>query len=277
MGVTMSSARSADAPGVFFREEWAEIPQAIPITQEHVANPDLVLHVYGPARDSVKKSGAPFHAESYVWSGLVDSTWALSLAHREAFADFTVPGAVIRWRLNGWHTIYPIVKTAGGTWLVSDRGSPRQDNGWEVEELVIGELTWSALDIEHVVKGGAVAAPELDRIDEIGFTDLQSKACVRVDWIEVLAGAVARDVQTATLRPGDARRRADRASAAGTPHDDHFAVRSSLAGRPFRVRTGDVARRSCDFLGRVVKINAFSPAGLLPAFPDRSMQSIQWR
>lgn len=45
----------AQAP-VFFREEWAQIPPSLPITQEHLANPELTLHLYGPGGDKVSHS-----------------------------------------------------------------------------------------------------------------------------------------------------------------------------------------------------------------------------
>ncbi|MBI5008171.1 MAG: hypothetical protein HZB98_00620, partial [Bacteroidia bacterium] len=39
-------------PALFFREDWKEIPAATPVTQKHVANPDLLLGLYGPGCDS---------------------------------------------------------------------------------------------------------------------------------------------------------------------------------------------------------------------------------
>lgn len=39
-----------DRPGLFFREDWKEIAAVTPITQEHVANPDLILSLYGPGK-----------------------------------------------------------------------------------------------------------------------------------------------------------------------------------------------------------------------------------
>ena len=39
-----------DRPGFFFREDWKESPPATPITQDHVANPNLVLKLYGPGK-----------------------------------------------------------------------------------------------------------------------------------------------------------------------------------------------------------------------------------
>ena len=36
------SAVPAAAPGLFFREDWKETPPQTPVTQEHVAHPDLI-------------------------------------------------------------------------------------------------------------------------------------------------------------------------------------------------------------------------------------------
>lgn len=43
-------------PGLFFREDWKEIPAEIPLSQKHVNNPDLTVQLYGPGQDSLKKS-----------------------------------------------------------------------------------------------------------------------------------------------------------------------------------------------------------------------------
>jgi hypothetical protein len=54
--VGVAIAQAQDEGAVFFREDWAETPPSLPITREHVANPDLTLHLYGPGGDKVKKS-----------------------------------------------------------------------------------------------------------------------------------------------------------------------------------------------------------------------------
>jgi len=45
-----------ERPSLMFREDWKELPAATPVTQEHVANPALTLHRYGPGKDEIKKS-----------------------------------------------------------------------------------------------------------------------------------------------------------------------------------------------------------------------------
>jgi hypothetical protein len=81
-----------------------------------------------------------------------------------------------------------ILKTAAGQWLVSDQYDPASFD-WRVREFNIGDIRWRHLDIQKIVEGEWVNAPDLSRIEEIGFTDLmpggQSVACSRLDWIEV--------------------------------------------------------------------------------------------
>ena len=67
-------------PGLFFREDWKEIPAATPVTQEHVVSPDLILSLYGPARASIKKShhDTPADDPYYIWSGECQANWAVT-------------------------------------------------------------------------------------------------------------------------------------------------------------------------------------------------------
>ncbi len=189
---------SQDRPGVFFREDWKETPAEVPVGQAHVVNPDLVLGLYGPGRTVIKKShhDRPADDPYYVWSGLCPLNWAVTLKHKDAFADLTGQ-AKLRWRSKqaGFRQLRIILKLAGGVWLVSDAyDGPSQD--WRVREFNIQDIRWRKLDIEKVVEGAWVENPDLSRVDEIGFTDLmvggESIACSRLDWIEVDAKPVKR-------------------------------------------------------------------------------------
>src|SRR5206468_5815668 len=105
-------------PGLFFREDWAETPAATPLTQEHVSNKDLVVTLYGPGRDQIKKShhDQPADDPYYVWSGEATGNWAVSLRHRRAYADLTGQGK-IRWRAKqeGYGRLAIILKFPAGT------------------------------------------------------------------------------------------------------------------------------------------------------------------
>jgi hypothetical protein len=93
---------SAVQPDVklLFRENWKEIEAALPVTQEHVANPHLVLGLYGAARDEIKKSNHPHIPNDpyYIWSGECRANWAVTLKHRNGSVDLTGSAKV---RANG--------------------------------------------------------------------------------------------------------------------------------------------------------------------------------
>lgn len=194
----LSAAWAQDRPGLFFREDWKEIPDALPVTQAHVANPDLIMGLYGPGKNLIKKSHHPTPADDpyYIWSGECLGNWALALRHKTAYADLTGQ-AKIQWRTKqaGFRLLRIILKLADSTWLVSDQyDGPSAD--WRVREFNVQDIRWRKLDIENVVEGDWVVKPDLSRVDEIGWTDLmrggRSIACSRVDWMAVYAKAVPR-------------------------------------------------------------------------------------
>lgn len=180
-----------DRPGSFFREDWKQTPAALPIAQDHVANPELVLSLHGPGKTAIKKShhDTPADDPYYVWSGECPANWAVSLRHRSALVDLTGL-AKIRWRTkqSGYRQLRLLVKLAGGPWLVSDQ-SDGPSTDWRVREFNVGDLRWRKLDIDRIVESDWVEKPDLSRVEEIGFTDLMrgggTPASSRVDWIEV--------------------------------------------------------------------------------------------
>jgi hypothetical protein len=185
-------------PSLFFREDFKETPAAYPITQSHIANPDLIMGIYGPGCDSIKKSHheKPIDDPYYVWSGLCQGNWAFTLKNKKAYADLS-NFAKIRWRSEqaGLRNLYIILKLADGKWLVSDQfAGPSKD--WKIFEFNVSEINWHTLDIKKVIEGRLIINPDLTKVDEIGFTDLMtgggSNACSRVDWIEVDAKPVKR-------------------------------------------------------------------------------------
>lgn len=187
-----------DRPGLFFREDWKETPMATPVTQEHVANPDLALGTYGPGKAGIRKShhDKPADDPYYIWSGVCPANWAVSLRHKTAQVDLTGQ-AKIRWRSKqaGYRQLRIMLKLADGTWLVSDAtDGPSLD--WREREFNLADIRWRKLNIESIVEGDWVANPNLSRVDEIGFTDLmrggESAACSRLDWLEVYGKPVKR-------------------------------------------------------------------------------------
>lgn len=180
-------------PGLLFREDWKEIPPEIPVNQGHVANPDLILHLYGPGKEVIKKSNheQPIDDPYYIWSGLCKGNWLVSLEHLEGPVDLS-RYAKIRWRSKqaGLRELRIALKLADGTWLVS-RESDGPSADWRIKEFNIADLTWYELDIESICESKRVEDPNLSQVMEIGFTDLMrgggSNACSRLDWIEVYA------------------------------------------------------------------------------------------
>ncbi len=180
-----------DRPGLFFREDWKELPAALPVTQEHVANPNLVMALYGPGKAGIKKShhDTPADDPYYIWNGDCQGTWAIALRHKTALVDLTGQ-AKIRWRSkqSGYRQLRTILKLADGAWLVGDQtDGPSKD--WREREFNVQDIRWRKLDIEKVVEGDWVQSPNLSRVEEIGWTDLMrgggTPASSRVDWIEV--------------------------------------------------------------------------------------------
>src|SRR5688500_5488514 len=90
------SAEAQSRSKLFFREDWKEIEAALPVTQEHVSNPDLVVSLYGPASNAIKKSNHPNIPNDpyYIWSGECRGNWAVGLRHRSQMVDLSGDGRI---------------------------------------------------------------------------------------------------------------------------------------------------------------------------------------
>jgi hypothetical protein len=191
IAVSVLTISAQERPGLFFREDWKEIPPATPVTQEHVSHSDLLVTRHGPGEAGIKKShhDQPADDPYYIWSGEAEGNWALSLRHQKSHVDLSGL-AKVRWRSKqaGFRSLRIILKTANGQWLVSDQYDPASSD-WRIREFNIADIRWRQLDIKKIVEGEWVKAPDLSRIEEVGFTDLmpggRSVACSRLDWIEV--------------------------------------------------------------------------------------------
>ena len=182
---------------LFFREDWKELPAALPVTQNHVANPDLKLSLYGPGRAEIKKSNHPHIPNDpyYIWSGECKANWAVTLHHSKKTVDLSGKDAAVRFRSkqSGFRQLHIILKLEDGTWLVSDEAAGYTED-WSETEWVIRELRWRKLNIEDIVEGAFVEKADLTNVQEIGFTDLMrgggTPASSRLDWLEVYGEAV---------------------------------------------------------------------------------------
>jgi hypothetical protein len=185
-------------PPLFFREDWKEIPAAVPVTREHISNSELELRLYGPGKDSIKKShhDQPADDPYYIWSGLCTGTWAVSLRNKGNYADMSGYARIIwRSKQSGFRNLRIILRLADGSWLVSDQ-CDGSSNDWRIREFIVSDINWYSLDMVTITEGTIVKEPDLSRVDEIGFTDLMrggsSQACSRLDWIEVYARKIKR-------------------------------------------------------------------------------------
>lgn len=186
------SSPAVAADSLYFREDWKEIPFALPITPAHVNNPDLRMETHGPGRLGIKKShheeieNDPF----YVWSGQCKMPWALSLKKQGKLVDLSSNSAKVSWRSrqSGGHQLYLLLKLPGERWFISeqyDRGA----NKWHDHSFKIKDLSWRHFSIIKCVAEEKVKTPNLSEVEQIGFTDQQagnsSKFSSRLDWIEV--------------------------------------------------------------------------------------------
>jgi len=196
--LSQAFAQTDYRPSLFFREDWKEIPAEIPLSQKHVDNPDLLVQLYGPGQDSLKKShhDRPADDPYYIWSGLCLGNWMVTLKHKNSNVDLT-GFAKIKWRSKqfGLRQLRITLKLANGNWLVSNLSDgPSKD--WRTKEFNIQDITWHKLDAERVVEIGMVETPDLSEVEEIGFTDLmpggRSAACSRLDWVEVYGNPISR-------------------------------------------------------------------------------------
>lgn len=187
----ISAQEKAYRPGVLFREDWKEIPAETPIHQGHVSNQDLIIGLYGPGKDSIKKShhDIPCDDPFYTWSGLCKGNWAVTLKHKSQHMDLSAFSRV-RWRSkqSGFRKLHIVLKLADGTWLVSRQGDGASGD-WRICEMNLQDIEWYSIDMEFITEQKQISDPDLSNVLEIGYTDLmpggQSAACSRLDWIEV--------------------------------------------------------------------------------------------
>lgn len=176
---------------LFFREDFKEVPPEVPVAQEHLSNPDLILHRFGQGEGQIKKS---FHTNiqndpHYAWSGLCEGNWAVALEHESARVDLSVESAkiVLRTKQAADRILYPIVETEQN-WLIADRGTPATED-WEMDEIEVRQCKWNLFYPDTIERGKRIDEPDLTSISQVGFTDLRpgggSRACSRLDWIEV--------------------------------------------------------------------------------------------
>jgi hypothetical protein len=187
---------------MLYREDFQETPPVTGITQEHIKNPNILLGLYGPGKDGMRKShhDTPADDPYYIWDGYCTGNCVATLRAKSSYADLTGQ-AKIRWRTkqSGFRRLHLVVKLANGDWLVSEPVEAASAD-WRETEIAIQDLRWRKLDIKTVVEAAPVASPDLRRVDEIGWSTLMTggntPASSRVDWVEVYGRPVARETSS---------------------------------------------------------------------------------
>jgi hypothetical protein len=185
-------------PSLFFKETWKDFSGNVPVTQDFVTNPNLVLSLYGAGKEDfgVTNEGNMPH----IWTGLCASSCALTLSHKENFVDLTGK-AKIRWytKTSGFHEVRPVLKLADGTWLIGDHVDANTFDYHE-SEFYLSEMRWLKLDMPKVqTKGNLLDKVDLSKVDAVGFADLTpgsghgTGGYSDVAWIEVYGKPVKRE------------------------------------------------------------------------------------
>lgn len=216
-----SAARQAQSPDsggnyrppLFFREEWHHTGTLEhPLTQDSVSNPNLELKLYGdPPRPDPDFGGIwdnklrqPADDPPHSFTGTCRRPCGLTLRDRNNFVDLSGL-AKFKWQVKyeGFHMLRPLLKLADGTYLVGDH-TDGYTIDWHVREFSMGDLRWRRLDPDKVVtmtgpQAGWVIAPDLSKVDEVGFVDLMPGSghgrggWSNLAWIEVYGRPVSRN------------------------------------------------------------------------------------
>lgn len=189
--VFLTSGWTQYRPERVFREDFKETPAEIPINQDHIVQDDVVLALHGPGKDVIKKSNheKPVDDPFYVWSGLCEGNWAVSLSHKDYMVDLSKYGK-IKWRSKqtGFRQLRLILQLADGSWIISEQ-SDGPSTDWREVEWNISDIQWWTLDIDKVVEKKPANDVDLSKVVAVGWTDLMrgggSPASSRLDWIEI--------------------------------------------------------------------------------------------
>ena len=179
-----SSETVTPSPAVFFETEWKKPSTQRLVVTGDLTNPNLEQHQYGPdmkITDPKVEHGIVLDTKDnpvHIWTGLCLSSCLLTFKHKTDNVDLTAPGARIKWRAwqYGFNILRPVVKLAGGMWLVGDFADGYTTD-YHDSEFYIRDVKWRELDIEKIAtKDGKtwVTNPDLSKVEEIGFTDLMA-------------------------------------------------------------------------------------------------------
>jgi hypothetical protein len=186
LAATALAQGPASQPSLVFREEWkAPADVEHPVAQDSVANPNLEIKLYGDGVGGkspdhgiwIVKHNPPTVEPTHAWTGQCTSPCAFSLRDKDDLIDLSGLGKVrFEYKVAGFHQLRPLIKLADGTWLAGDHAVGISAD-WHETEITLSDLRWRKIDIRKVVEaadGKWVEHPDLTKVDEIGFTDLQA-------------------------------------------------------------------------------------------------------
>lgn len=206
-GLLIATLAQAQAPAnrpppeppvpLLFKEAWkpTPTPTAALLSQSFVANPDLLVTVYGPVAPDLNSA----NGEPHVWTGMCKPACGVTLKMKDSLADLTGK-AHVTWksRTSGFHQIRPLVKLADGTMLVGNFAD-ENDFDYRLVDFHLATVRWLALDAATLTtKGTLLPAVDLSKVDEVGFIDLTPGSghgfggYSALGFIEVYGKAVAR-------------------------------------------------------------------------------------
>lgn len=177
-------AQSEFAP-LLFEERWNSLPNGEPMTQPHIENQNLMLHTYGDTLH-IRKTDHP--TENYTYTGETLTNWAITLSDPKNYWDLSGIGRImLRTHNTGMRITHIVIKTADGSYYVSEEGSP-DSASWIEREYILSDLHWfNLLMTDHNTNASnrrlpdpnrvpivptTPANPNLGRVEEIGFSDL---------------------------------------------------------------------------------------------------------
>jgi hypothetical protein len=154
--------------------------------QANIADPNVVMTFYGKAAKQILTtsipglSGAPYG----VWGGTAEGPYAVTFKPKTGSLDMTGL-AYVRWvtKTAGFHAVRPVIKLANGDLLVGDMTFESVAKA-TAHEFSLLNIRWLKLDPERIVTlapprspanpnpGTWAPAPDLTKVDEIGFADL---------------------------------------------------------------------------------------------------------
>jgi hypothetical protein len=158
----------------------------LPLGQDSITTPNMDIHLYGDGKDIIVAvgKGANFPRTFF---GLCEKPCGFTLRDRNNYFDLR-GRANIRFTtiVSGFHRVRPVIKLVDGTLLIGDQaeGSTADYHQYEIS---FSDCRWLKLDpVRGVTLGGTwVEAPDLSKVDEVGYFDILPGSGVHSEGVPV--------------------------------------------------------------------------------------------